>query len=224
MRRAGLDPPLPIHCGALQPEIPDTNFLMLPMGIVPAVPDVGGMPHYRRAWVPGGTYFFTVNLLERRQRLLVDRIDLLRDAFRETMAARPFSLVACVVLPDHLHCIWTLPDGNSDIATRWRHLKSSFSRANPTGERRSRRRVAKSERGIWQRRYWEHLIRDEGDLHAHIDYIHFNPVKHGHVARVADWPYSSFHGYVRRGLLAEDWACAPVLRGGWWVDCEIDGG
>lgn len=163
-------------------------------------------------WVPGGTYFFTVNLLERRRRLLVERIDALGRAFRSTQADRHYTMVACVVLPDHLHCIWTLPEGDADIANRWRQIKSTFSRELPADERRSQRRLAKGERGIWQRRYWEHLIRDERDLRHHIDYIHFNPVKHGHVARVRDWPHSSFHRYVERGLLPGDWSGEGIAR------------
>lgn len=167
------------------------------------------MPNYRRAWVPGGTYFFTVNLCERRRQLLVDRIDALRDAFRAAHAVRPFSMPTWVVLPDHLHCLWVLPEGDADIATRWRHIKALFSRAVPTGEWRTARRLAKAERGIWQRRYWEHLVRDDADMHAHVDYIHINPVKHGHVVRAVDWPYSSFHHYLRHGVLPMDWACDP---------------
>jgi putative transposase len=164
------------------------------------------MPNYRRLWVPGGTYFFTVNLLERRRRLLVERIDALGCAFRAARAERPYTMVACVVLPDHLHCIWTLPEGDSDIASRWHRIKSNFSREISRDERRSRRRLAKGERGIWQRRYWEHLIRDERDLRNHIDYIHFNPVKHGHVACVSAWPHSSFHRFVREGVLPANWS------------------
>ncbi len=167
------------------------------------------MSNYRRVWVPGGTYFFTVNLLERRRRLLTERIGALGEAFRTAQTARPFSMPAWVVLPDHLHCIWVLPEGDADIATRWRHVKTTFSRMMPPGESRSARRVAKAERGIWQRRYWEHLIRDETDLRAHVDYIHINPVKHGHVARATDWPHSSFHRYVARGWLAQDWPRVP---------------
>lgn len=176
------------------------------------------MPNYRRAWVPGGTYFFTVNLLERDRRLLVDHIDALGAAFRVARTARPFNVIAIVVLPDHLHCLWRLPAGDADNATRWRHVKSMFSRSLPGDERRSARRVAKAERGIWQRRYWEHLVRDERDMTAHIDYIHYNPVKHGHVARVCEWPYSSFHQFVRSGLLPVDWsdkAFAPGKFGEW---------
>ncbi|HRN61979.1 MAG TPA: transposase, partial [Luteimonas sp.] len=145
----------------------------------------------------------------RRRRLLTDRIDVLGDAFRAARVARPFSMPAWVVLPDHLHCVWVLPEGDADIATRWRHIKTLFSRAMPRGEQRSSRRLAKAERGIWQRRYWEHLIRDETDLQAHVDYIHINPVKHGHAARTVDWPHSSFHRHVRRGWLSVDWACEP---------------
>lgn len=174
------------------------------------------MPNYRRAWVPGGTYFFTVNLLERRRRLLVERIDALGDAFRAARAARPFAMPAWVVLPDHLHCVWVLPEGDADIATRWRHIKTLFSRTVPMGERRTPRRLAKAERGVWQRRYWEHLVRSDADLCAHIDYIHINPVKHGHAVRAADWPYSSFHRYVHQGIVSVGWACDPEgsLRAG----------
>lgn len=163
------------------------------------------MSQYLRVWVPGGTYFFTVNLLERRRTLLVDQIDTLRAAFRVAHAARPFHLMAYVVLPDHLHCLWRLPEGDADNATRWRHIKSHFARGMPAGERLTERRQAKAERGIWQRRYWEHLIRDEDDLRQHMDYIHINPQKHGHVVHVADWPHSSFHRYVRLGSVPLDW-------------------
>jgi putative transposase len=166
---------------------------------------IRGMSNYRRVRVPGGTYFFTVNLLERRRRLLVDRIDDLRVAFHATHAVRPFEVLAIVVLPEHLHCVWRLPPGDADNANRWAQIKSGFSRRLPPEERRCARRVAKRERGIWQRRYWEHLIRDERDLRQHVDYIHFNPVKHGHVLRVADWPYSSFHRWVRAGDYPADW-------------------
>jgi putative transposase len=102
--------------------------------------------------------------------------------------------------------MWTLPDGEADFATRWRLIKSAFSRSLPPRERLSASRRAKGERGIWQRRYWEHTIRDEGDFTRHLDYIHFNPVKHGHAGRVRDWPYSSFHRWVRLGAYPNDWA------------------
>ena len=168
------------------------------------------MPDYRRVWVPGGTFFFTVNLLERRtRRLLVEHIEHLRAAFHDAQRARPFHVIAIVVLPEHLHCLWRLPEGDADNADRWARIKSGFSRRLPKTEYRSDVRIAKQERGIWQRRYWEHVIVDEEDLQYHLDYIHFNPVKHGHAARAADWPYSSLHRYIRSGELSADWACDP---------------
>jgi putative transposase len=164
------------------------------------------MTSYRRNFVPGGSYFFTVNLADRRLRLLTDNIEALRAAFRYTRLRHSFTVAAIVVLPDHLHAIWTLPDGESDFAVRWQLIKANFARALPQGERVSPSRFRKGERGIWQRRYWEHTLRDEDDFAQHIDYIHFNPVKHGHVRQVEDWPYSSFHRMVRLGLYSEDWA------------------
>ena len=169
------------------------------MGHVPC------MPNYRRVRMPGGTYAFTVNLLERRRTLLVDHIDTLRESFRIAHAARPFALLAWVILPDHLHCVWRLPDGDDDNGTRWRHIKSHFSHTLPAGERLSERRQEKAERGIWQRRYWERWVRDEEHLRRCIDYVHINPQKHGHVARLAEWPHSSFHRYVKARWLAADW-------------------
>jgi putative transposase len=163
------------------------------------------MTSYRRNFVPGGCYFFTVNLMDRRERLLTNHVDLLRAAFRDTRARHPFTIDAIVVLPDHLHTIWTLPDADRNFATRWRLIKSAFSRALPKTEAISASRTRKAERGIWQRRYWEHTLRDERDFERHVDYIHFNPVKHGYAKRVADWPFSSFHRMVRLGLYPEDW-------------------
>jgi putative transposase len=164
------------------------------------------MTDYRRNFIAGGSFFFTVNLAERRLRLLTEHIDELRNAFRETRRHHPFTIAAMVVLPDHLHTIWTLPEGDADFSTRWRLIKSAFSRNLETGERISQSRAAKGERGIWQRRYWEHTIRDETDFTRHVDYIHINPVKHRLVARVRDWPYSSFHRMVKLGVYPEDWA------------------
>jgi putative transposase len=164
------------------------------------------MTNYRRNFISGGSFFFTVNLAERRLRLLTDYIDLLRQAFREVRRRHPFEIDAIVVLPDHLHAVWTLPQDDADFALRWRQIKSAFSRALPAGERISESRAGKAERGIWQRRYWEHTLRDEADLARHVDYILFNPVKHGHVSRVRDWPYSSFHRMVRLGVYPLDWA------------------
>jgi putative transposase len=163
------------------------------------------MTAYRRNFVPGGSFFFTVNLLDRRQRLLTEHIGHLRAAFRDTRARHPFTIDAIVVLPDHLHAIWTLPDGDHDFASRWRLIKSAFSRALLPGEQISASRASKGERGIWQRRYWEHTLRDERDFSRHVDYIHFNPVKHQHVGRVKDWKHSSFHRMVRLGVYPEDW-------------------
>ena len=175
------------------------------------------MTEYRRAYVAGATWFFTVNLAERQGNpLLVENIDLLRQVFRKVKDGHPFEMDAVVVLPDHLHCIWTLPDGDADYKTRWALIKAGFSREIPIGERRSESRRNRGERGIWQRRFWEHMIRDERDFSHHIDYIHWNPVKHGWVKRVGDWPHSSFHAYVRRGLYSVDWACDP--------EDTIDGG
>ena len=163
------------------------------------------MTDYRRILIPGATYFFTVNLANRRKTFLIDHIDLLRDAIRYTRQRHPFLIDAMVVLPDHLHAIWTLPPDDADFPLRWRLIKTWFSRNLPRGEHRRSSRVDKSERGIWQRWYWEHLVRDETDFARHVDYIHWNPVKHGHVARVKDWPYSTFHRFVRDGVLADDW-------------------
>ncbi|MBD9467993.1 transposase [Pseudoxanthomonas sp. PXM01] len=167
------------------------------------------MPNYRRVLVPGGTYFFTVNLRERHRGLLVEHIESLREAFRITKAARPFHLVAIAVLPDHLHCVWRLPQGDADNARRWAQIKGFFSVRLPMQDARPSRRIARREQGVWQRRYWEHLIRDEDDLRRHVDYVHINPVKHGHAARAVDWPHSSFGRWVARGVYAEDWAADP---------------
>jgi putative transposase len=164
------------------------------------------MTSYRRSFVRGGSYFFTANLAERRARLLTEHIEVLRAAFRYARLRHRFAIDAIVVLPDHLHTIWTLPEGDADFALRWRLIKGNFSLALPGGEQLSVSRSRKGERGIWQRRYWEHTLRDEEDFARHTDYIHFNPVKHGHVGRVADWPYSSFHRMVRLGVYPVDWA------------------
>lgn len=162
------------------------------------------MPNYRRARIPGGTCFFTLALAERGQSLLLEHIGALRSAYAWTQRLHPFRTDAIVVLPDHLHAIWTLPEGRADFALRWKLIKDGFSRRLPRVEQRSSSRH-QGERGIWQRRYWEHAIRDENDLVAHVDYVHLNPVKHGHVQRVADWRHSSFHRFVRLGRLAPDW-------------------
>lgn len=151
------------------------------------------MSGYRRLRIPGGCYFFTVNLEDRRSDLLVRHVDALREAVRSVRGARPFRIDAFVVLPDHLHAVWTLPDGDEDFPTRWRLIKKAFSGRLPAGEPRSPSRRRRGERGIWQRRYWEHAIRDERDFAAHVDYVHVNPVKHGLAASPAEWPYSTVH-------------------------------
>ena len=164
------------------------------------------MTEYRRFQHPGATWFFTVNLAERHgNRLLIDRIDLLRMAFAHVKAMHPYAIDAIVILPEHLHCILTLPEGDSDFSTRWGLIKAYFSRHIAKGERISSSREKRGERGLWQRRFWEHLIRDEADYQQHIDYIHWNPVKHGWAQYVKNWPHSSFHDYVKRGLYPENW-------------------
>ncbi len=161
------------------------------------------MVRYRRNFVPGGTYFFTVTVLDRRSSILVDEIDALRAAFRTTRHERPFMVDAIVILPDHLHAILTLPDGDADFSGRWRRIKASFTHR--VAPRHPLAPTAKGEYPLWQRRFWEHTMRDDGDVARHIDYIHYNPVKHGLVSCVVDWPHSSFHRYVRQGLLPSDW-------------------
>jgi putative transposase len=164
------------------------------------------MPNYRRALVPGGCWFFTVNLLDRRSTMLTERIDAFRDAMQWTLAHYPFHADAFVVLPDHIHAVWTLPPGDADFSIRWRLIKSRFAHALPKREPLTRVRQARGERGIWQRRFWEHLIRDEADYARHVEYCYINPVKHALVRRVRDWPYSSFHRDVRAGIFPDDWA------------------
>ena len=164
------------------------------------------MPNYRRAYHPGGTWFFTVNLLERHGNdLLVREIDRLRTVVRRVRELHPFTIDAWVVLPEHMHCIWTLPAGESDFSMRWRLIKALFSRSLPKIERRSAVRIAADERGIWQRHYWEHCIREDADYARHMDYVHVNPLKHRLVNRVVDWPYSSFHRLVQAGVYPADW-------------------
>jgi len=162
------------------------------------------MVHYRRNRVAGGTYFFTVTLRDRSSDRLVRHVGLLRDAFRSVRAERPFTIDAIVILPDHLRAIWTLPAGDADYSGRWRAIKSRFTH----GLRASGIPFSRDSRGeyrLWQRRFWEHTIRDDDDFNRHVDYIHYNPVKHGLTRRAADWQYSSLHRYVRLGLLTDDW-------------------
>jgi putative transposase len=164
------------------------------------------MPNYRRKRIPGGTYFFTVNLLDRKSSLLIDHIAELREAVRIVRDKQPFHIDAWVVLPDHMHAIWTLPPGDDQYSNRWRAIKKAFSKAIPKTEYRSAIRIKRNERGVWQRRFWEHTITNDADYEAHMDYIHYNPVKHAWVQSVKEWPYSSFHRLVKMGIYPIDWA------------------
>lgn len=161
---------------------------------------------YRRADTPGATYYFTLNAADRSGQLLTDHIDALRESFRIVRRSRPFVLDAICVLPDHLHLLMTLPREDADFATRIMLIKQCFSRRVPQGEWVSASRASKGERGLWQRRYWEHLIRNDADFERHVDYIHFNPVKHGWAECAADWPHSSIHRFLREGLVDASWA------------------
>ena len=158
---------------------------------------------YRRVRQNGGTYFFTVNLENRQQDLLVRNINILRESFRTVKQKHPFVIDAAVILPDHLHCIWTLPEYDHDYSKRWRLIKTYFSKELPQNEGISRSRREKGERGIWQRRFWEHQIRNEYDLLQHIQYIHNNPVKHGYCQKSSEWPYSSV-GWVEQSACARN--------------------
>ena len=168
------------------------------------------MPDYRRYRVPGGTYFFTINLLNRRSDLLIRHIEALRESVRRTRIERPFHIDAWVVLPEHVHCVITLPPGDDDFSNRIKAIKIRFVRAVEPDEWRSPARAVKGERGIWQRRFWEHVIRDDDDYARHLDYVHFNPVKHGHATSVAQWPYSTFHHCVRTGIYPMDWGGGEI--------------
>ena len=173
------------------------------------------MSRYRRSRFAGATFFFTVALADRRAATLTERIDPLRAAYRAVVRALPLETIAICVLPDHLHALWQLPPDDADFSKRWSRIKSGFSRGLPAAAQRSASVLAKREKGIWQRRFWEHQIRDETDLQRHVDYIHYNPVKHDWVNRVADWPYSSFHRYVRRGWSTADWGGVAGDAGGY---------
>ena len=170
------------------------------------------MPNYLRART-GSVYFFTVVSFDRRPILCHPTIrSTLRRAIEDVRKVRPFSVDGWVLMPDHLHCIWTLPAGDADFSTRWSLIKRAVARfsadiaLDPSLRNPSHRK--RRESTIWQRRFWEHLIRDDVDLARHLDYIHYNPVKHGHVARPIDWPYSTIHRYVRSGVYPVDWSGA----------------
>ncbi|MFC4669275.1 transposase [Seohaeicola nanhaiensis] len=164
------------------------------------------MSSYSRRRIPGATYFFTVNLASRGGSDLTDRIDLLRSAYRKTVVEHPVFCDAMVILPDHLHAVWTLPAQDAGFPERWRKIKARFSHAIGEERRRSSSKLAKRELGVWQRRYWEHLIRDDADYRAHVAYCWGNPVKHGYVARAVDWPFSSIHRDIRAGRVEAEWS------------------
>jgi len=168
------------------------------------------MSDYRRAFVPGGCFFFTV-VTHGRQRLFDEdqNVDRLREGLRRTMEKHPFQIDAIVILPDHLHTVWRLPVGDSDYSLRWRLIKhylatGILASTNPRGEK-----------SVWQRRFWEHVIRDEDDWRNHVDYVHYNPVKHGYVMRPGDWRWCSFESAVKRGWYSPDWGASepPGLAG-----------
>ncbi len=168
------------------------------------------MSNYRRSYVPGGTYFFTVVTQGRRPILTTNSSrEHLRTSIASIQEKRPFQLFAIVLLPDHLHCIRTLPPDDDKYSTRWSRIKDSFTRgfleSGGQEARVSKSRLKHKERGVWQRRFWEHTIKDEDDLIRCTDYIHWNPVKHGYVKRVRDYPWSSFHRFVQSGDYDPDW-------------------
>ena len=182
------------------------------------------MSRYRRDSTPGGTWFFTVVTQNRRPILCDEAVRAaLHDAIVLTRVNWPFRIDAWVLLPDHLHCIWTLPDGDADFPTRWNLIKrrtsaalkvTYFNAGMMTPSKTSRRELT-----FWQRRYWEHRIRDDHDFERHADYIHFNPVKHGCVKTPQEWEHSSIHRYQRDGIYPPDWGCDGSCRGRTGVWC-----
>ena len=164
------------------------------------------MSRYRRIAPPGASHFFTLCLARRGQTMLTDDVARLRLAYTDTLRNHPVRTDAVVILPDHLHAVWTLPPGDADFPTRWRLIKSAFSNGHAPSDFASQSKRDRGEKGIWQRRYWHHLIRSEADLAAHIAYCWGNPVKHGLVDRAVDWPYSSLHRDIRLGTVSSDWS------------------
>lgn len=171
------------------------------------------MPNYRRDPLAGGTYFFTLTLANRQSNLLIKHIDAFRQAYQRADELHPFTTIAICILPDHLHAIWQLPPNDANFALRWSIIKSQFSRQLSANQQRSESKVKRREKGIWQRRFWEHQIRDEADLQRHVDYIHYNPVKHEYVKCVQDWQYSSFHRYVKQEHCPIDWGGVSGQQG-----------
>lgn len=166
--------------------------------------------NYRRVFLPGASYFFTLTLQDRRSNLLICKIKELRIAFQRVMKTSPFTIDGIVVLPEHMHMTLTLPPDDTSYSQRISFIKSAFSRQIEPMECINSSRRTKRERGIWQRRFWEHLIRDEQDYEKHLDYIHYNPVKHGHVKSPSEWPHSSIHRYVNSGILPANWASSGL--------------
>ncbi|MHC9512107.1 REP-associated tyrosine transposase [Kangiella sp. M94] len=171
------------------------------------------MANYRRAYENGATYFFTVNLQDRNSSLLTDNIHLLTKAIRTVRRSYPFQTDALVILPEHLHTVITLPDSQYDFSIIWRYIKGEFSRSIKPSQSEINVTQTRSERGIWQRRFWEHKIRGPKDYENHINYCYYNPVKHGYVSNVADWKYSTFHRDVAKGLFPKDWASNSNFEG-----------
>lgn len=163
------------------------------------------MARYRRLRTKGGSYFFTVALADRTSDFLTANVDLIRAAYCATQKAAPFQCDAFVLLPDHIHAVWTLPPGDDDFSIRWARFKAYISRRQPPSAVRSPSKIARREKGLWQRRFWEHAIRDHEDYVRHVAYCWGNPVKHGLIATPQEWPYSSFHRDVKRGVVPSDW-------------------
>jgi putative transposase len=175
------------------------------------------MRTYIRGDAAGATYFFTLTLQDRGARWLVDHVDVLRAAVKHVKARHPFDIEAMVVLPEHLHALWRLPVDDKDFSTRWMLVKQTFTQSLvASGVLRdgvAPGRGLKGERKVWQRRFWEHQIRDEEDFQRHVEYIHYNPVKHGWVTRAAEWPHSSLHRFIREGTVAADWGISAAVEG-----------
>ena len=157
------------------------------------------MPRYRRFFVPGGCYFFTVVTADRKP-IFADEnnVEHLKQAFKREMERRPFILQAIVVLPDHVHALWELPKGDADFSNRWREIKKHVSKS--CGQ------------SVWQKHYWEHCIRDDDDWAKHLDYIHFNPVRHGYTSSACEWKWSSFHRWQQQGVYSHGWGSAEPDR------------
>lgn len=170
--------------------------------------------YYRRIFIPGATYFITVNLLDRKSTLLIDHIQSLRHSFQRTKKLYPFAIEGIVILPDHFHMMISLPKDDSNYPLRVRLIKSLFSIQLAREEKISFSRKRKGERGIWQRRFWEHLICNEKDYENHLNYIHFNPVKHAYVQKASEWPYLSIHRLINANILPESWAFKENENGG----------